>query len=230
VDALLTVKTVLEPVADLKTELPMSGLYPMIRTAIESGSLALYLLDPTDRDERLRRSYWVAADDASWLEKFTQSTGQESSAREDAREKVRGLVAMRPSLGDPATFRFQAIKYSDLVENADAVMAADPATPAVQRIALLSWWQLLSGLSHGKQWAFIASMERSQAIVDEANQSAHVRLNSSASAIALVLQQAVEVAEAALRLYGQRSKDAWAQTEDADEPNPVPYSELHASE
>jgi len=226
VDALLTVKTILEPVADGTAGLPMSGLYPIIRTAIESGSLALYLLDPNDRDERLRRTYWVAADDASWLEKFARSTGQQSSAREDARARVRELVATRPSLGHPTAFGFQPIKYSDLVENADAAMAVDPATPAVQRMALLSWWQLLSGLSHGKQWAFMASMERSEAIVDEANQSAHVRLTSSASAVALVLQQAVEVVEAALRLYGQRSKDAWAQPEDAFEPPTVSYSEL----
>lgn len=227
VDSLITVKTILEPVARGDAALPMSGLYPMLRAAIESGALAVYLLHPEERDERLRRSYWVADEDANYLDKFSRSMVRPAAARNDAQAEIRELIATRPSLGDPAAFAFRPIRHSDLVESADAVMAADPATPAaMQRMALLSWWQLLSGLSHGKQWAFVESMERSEAIVDEANESAQVRLASSVSAVALALQHAVETLEAALRLFGHRSKDAWAQVEDASEPPAVSYTEL----
>ena len=52
-------------------------------------------------------------------------------------------------------------------------------------------------------------MERSEAFVDEANESAHVKITSSAAGIAIPLQLAVEALETALRLHGHRSKKAW---------------------
>ena len=70
-------------------------------------------------------------------------------------------------------------------------------------------------------------MERSEAIVDEANESAHVRQSSSAASIAIVLPLGVETLEAALRLCGCRSKSTWAQPEDASEPPIVSHTELH---
>ncbi|MBC7594627.1 MAG: hypothetical protein H7288_11920 [Kineosporiaceae bacterium] len=93
---------------------------------------------------------------------------------------------------------------------------------------LIAWWQLLSGLSHGKQWAFVELMERSDAVADQANQSAHVKITSSAAGIALPLQLAVETLECALRLFGRRSKKTWNQPEDASEPETVSYSESQA--
>ncbi len=228
VDALMTVRTILQPVSTGDNLLPMSGLYPIIRASLESSALAIYLLESIDRDERLRRSYVVAEEDAKYLQSFAESMGNSANdARARARAEIRELIASRPTLGDPAQFRFEGVKYSELIENADAVMAADPATPGVERMTLIAWWKLLSGLSHGKQWAFVESMERSDAIIDEANESAHVRQSSSAAAVAVVFQLAVETLEAALRLYGRRSKVTWAQPEDAAEPPTITFTELH---
>jgi len=70
-------------------------------------------------------------------------------------------------------------------------------------------------------------MEPSEAIVDEANESAHVLQSSSEAAIAIVLPLGVETLEAALRLCRCPSKSAWAQPEDASEPPIVSYTELH---
>jgi len=227
VDALKAVQTILEPVIAGTGSLPMSALYPMIRAAIESASLAIYLLEPTVRDERLQRSYLVAAEDAKYLSTFAEALGRETNTvRADAQAHIRELLATRPSIEAGGPFSFERVQYSDLVENADAVMAADPATPKVVRMALIAWWKLLSGLSHGKQWAFVELMERSEAVVDEANESAHVKITSSAAGVAIPLQLAVEALEAALRLFGHRSKEAWNQPEDASEPPAVSYTEL----
>ena len=70
-------------------------------------------------------------------------------------------------------------------------------------------------------------MERSEAVVDEANEPAHVRQSSSAASIAIVLPLGVETLEAAIRLCGCRSKSTWAQWEDASEPPIVSHTELH---
>ena len=227
VDALKAVQTILEPVITGTGSLPMSALFPMIRAAIESASLAIYLLEPTGRDERLRRSYLVAAEDAKYLGTFGEALGRPTNmVRADAQAQIRQLLATRPSIEAGAPFSFDRVQYSDLVENADAAMAADPATPKVERMALIAWWKLLSGLSHGKQWAFVELMERSEAVVDEANESAHVKITSSAAGIAIPLQLAVEALEAALRLFGHRSKEAWNQPEDTSEPPAVSCTEL----
>jgi len=120
----------------------------------------------------------------------------------------------------PDDFKFKQISYSALVENADDVVAADPAVPKRERMSLIAWWKLLSGFSHGKQWAFAEAMERSEAVVDEKNQSAHLKMTSSAGAIAVALERAVESLEAALRLYGHRSMREWNQPEELKRPKP----------
>ena len=53
VDSLLPVQAILETVIAGTAILPMSGLYPVLRAAIESEALPIFLLDPDDRDERL---------------------------------------------------------------------------------------------------------------------------------------------------------------------------------
>jgi hypothetical protein len=228
-DALRSVQTILESVIDGTGMLPMSALYPVLRAAIESAALAIYLLEPAGRDERLRRSYLVAADDSKYNGTFAASIGNlNNTVRADALAHIRDLIVSRPSIeANRGLVTFTPVKYSDLVENADAVMAADPATSQVSRMSLIAWWRLLSGLSHGKQWAFVASLERSNAVVDEANQSANVRMTSSAAAVAIALQRGVEALEQTLRLYGQRSNAGWAQPEDASEPPIVTHTELN---
>jgi hypothetical protein len=227
-DALLAVQTILEPVISGEGALPMSALYPVMRAAIESASLAIYMLEPRLRDERLRRSFLVAAEDAKYHGSFADAMGKTNNGAmtAEAKAEIRLLIATRPTMGAPEEFQFDAVTYSGLVENAEAVIAADPAVPARDRMSLLAWWKLLSGFSHGKQWAFAEAMERSEAIVDEENQSAHLKMTSSAGAIAVCLERAVETLETALRLYGQRSKADWNQPEDALEPPTVPFSKL----
>ena len=226
-DALNTAQIILAPVEDGTGGLPMTGLYPVLRAAIESAALAIYLLEPTDRDERLRRSYQVAAEDAKYQGTFATNTGNAGNTTyADTKAKIRELITTRPSIEANGPFVFRDVKYSALVENADAVMAADPALVSSRTVSLIAWWQLLSGLSHGKSWSLMAILERSAAIEDADNETAHVLMTSSAAGIALILRVAVEVLETALRLFGQRSKATWNQPEDASEPPTVSHRAL----
>lgn len=222
IDSLQTVQLILET-----NTIPMLGLYPLLRAAIESASLAVYMLAPTERDERLRRTYRVADDDARWQGRYGVEVGRPGAQaqRDKIRAEIRELVRERGTLGDADTFPFPSLSYSGVVTTASEVIAADPAVRRHSDTSLLSWWQLLSGLSHGKQWAAITALERSGAVVDEADASASVVLTTSPAAIAVILERAIATLEAALRLYGQRSKADWAQPEDASEPHAVPYVE-----
>ena len=92
-------------------------------------------------------------------------------------------------------------------------------------MSLLALWQLLSGLSHAKQWAMIEVLERSEAVVNEDDASAHVRLTTSPAVVAVFLERALQAIECALRLWGRRSHVWAAESEDAFEPASVPYVE-----
>lgn len=224
-DALKTVQAILET-----NSVPMTALYPLLRAAIENAALAIYLLAPADRDTRLMHSYQVADDDAKWRSVFATEIGSQdaSATRTSASAEILRLAKSRPSLGPPDSIKLRAPSYSRMVALADAAITADPAVLGASRMSLLAWWQLMSGMSHGKQWALIMALERSEAIVDADDESAHVKMTSSTIVVALGLQRATETLETALRLYGRRSKATWAEPEDAAEPRSVTPAQLRA--
>ncbi|HEY8913506.1 hypothetical protein [Lacisediminihabitans sp.] len=70
VDALVTAQTVLE-----QNVLPMTAMYPIMRAAMENAALAIYLLAPSERDQRPRHTYLVADDDAQLRCTFSKPMG-----------------------------------------------------------------------------------------------------------------------------------------------------------
>lgn len=223
VDALQTLKFV----AIENGVMPMTALYPILRAVVESAALAIYLLAPASRDERLRRSYLVAADDARLRSVYEGERGSTSALEklDEVRGEIRELLGERGTLGDPTAFRFARVEYSHLVSKASDVLNADPAVRIESEMTLLALWQLLSGLSHAKQWAMIEVLERSEAVVNEDDASAHVRLTTSPAVVAVFLERALQAIECALRLWGRRSHAWTAESEDAFEPAAVPYVE-----
>jgi hypothetical protein len=237
-DAVCAIRALLET-----EKLPMTALYPLLRSAIENAALAIYLLEPESRDDRLRRSYRVAEDDAKGSSNFRDLMADddgserhvepESSAtnsRDITRGEILRLIESRSSLGDPDAYRSEPLRYPDVVKVADSAMGEDKALDTSGGVSLFSWWQLLSGLRHGKQRAMLPILNRSDAIVDVADKSAEVKLTSSAVVITLVFQRATETLETALRLCGCRPKDTWNLPEDASEPDPERFSPMHPNE
>lgn len=221
VDALQTLKFV----AIENGVIPMTALYPLLRAVVESAALAIFLLSPRSRDERLRRSYCVAADDARLRSIFEKQHANAGAAKklDGVRAEIRELLAERGTLGDPAAFQFVRVEYSDLVAKAGVVLDADPVVRVESEMTLLALWQLLSGLSHAKQWAMINVLERSEAVVNDDNASAYVRLTTSPAVVAVFLERGLQAIECALRFWGRRSHAWTAEPEDALEPVSVPY-------
>ncbi|WP_426625347.1 hypothetical protein ACPPVW_04565 [Leifsonia sp. McL0607] len=209
-DALLTARMILEA-----GTLPITALYPVFRAAIENASLGIYLLSPDARDERLVRAYGIAADEAHKQFEFQKSLGQDwTESRDQLLAEIRDLVRARGTLGDAEAFRPTGSSHTRIVTSADRVISSDPALPHNDRMPLVAVWQLLSGMSHAKQWALVTALHRTEAIVNEADQTAQVRMTSGTELVALVLLRAVEALEVALRLHGKRSKTWTALPED----------------
>jgi hypothetical protein len=213
--SLVTAQTVLE-----SGSLPMTGLYPLFRTALESSSLAIYLLGPKMRDDRLGRVFQVAAEESRHRRNYQIQFGNPNaqSTHEETIAELRTLAALRPSLGTLDRFLDRGASNSAIVIWAGEVIAARLSTTTESRVPFLGLWQLLSGLSHAKQWAMIQSLHRSGAVVDAATNRAVVEMRSDDSTIAFVMVQAVEALEVALGLYGERAGSTHAQPEDRAEP------------
>lgn len=231
-DHLLTAKTLLEPLHTGQGALPMVGMYPLLRAAIESASLAIYLLAPAERDERLRRAYQVVDDDAEMQTKFAlgfatpedaSRRAQVRTERDETRRELQRLAMTRPSMGP---LILSPVRYTSVVNTADEAISADSLVRARQRQSLLAWWQIFSGLSHAKQWAFLAASERSEAVLDHVEETARVLMTAAAPVVALGLNRAVEALEVALRIFGQRAHNWTAQPEDAAEPPTIPWTLL----
>jgi hypothetical protein len=214
--SLSTVRVVLEA-----GTMPMTGLYPLLRAAIESSSLAIYLLDPGSRDERLERFYRVAAEESRHRKNYQDAMGSSDAILEHANSiaELRALTALRPSLVIPENHWKKGPSNSDIVTAAGGVIATHPSTLRTTRMPLLAQWQVLSGLSHAKMWALLTVLRRSNAVFQGTTGNATVEMRSNDATIAFFLTQAVEALQVALRLYGQRSTAQFAQPEDAREPH-----------
>ena len=144
VDGLLTVQSLIE---DAET-VPMTALYPVIRASIENASLALSMIEPVDRDERLLASYRAMADDAKRRRQFGASTGASDAQQQndDAMEDIDALLAARPNLAGHSARSLSLPAYTDLVSAADGRLAADPAHDRPHRWTLAALWRLAKWL------------------------------------------------------------------------------------
>lgn len=200
---------------------PMTALYPVLRVAIENAALALHLLNPEERDTRLLRSFQAWADDASKQKQFRIAAGVEEAEAEGLRQKelaaIDALLRARTGLDSYSAAEFKLPTYTDLVARADSYLADDPAHQSEARYTHAALWRLLSGLSHGRAWAMVEVLERSDPIVNGAAGSAWLRTTSSVAGLVVILRSALDLIESTLRLYGRRSKAAWALPADAEE-------------
>ena len=220
VDGLLAVQSIIEGAADGRNDLPMTALYPILRSIIENASLALYLIEAEDRDERLLRSFRSMADDATRARQYRESRGiaEAQAIYERDIEHIDALIAARPMLSALPARRLPLPKYTDSVKDADAFLLADPALDRTSGFKLIAFWQLLSGLSHGRAWAMVEALERSNAVVDPATRTGTVTMTTSVAAVAAIMQGGLELVESVVRLYGRRSTADHALPADADEP------------
>jgi hypothetical protein len=215
-DALKTVRLLLD--RDERV-VPMTGLYPVLRAAVENASLAVYLLTPEHRDDRLRRVFREAAGEVKLQQMFALEIGATDTGAKRKRwdQKLAAMTAARPSLG-LIPEKLSAAQTSAIVRAADAAVRSDPASKSWEHtMPLLAIWQLLSGLSHGKYRAMMTALARSDAIVSPDDDIAHVRMTTRSGMLAMTLLRAVGTLETATRVYGVRARRWSRRAEDAEE-------------
>lgn len=92
-DALMTARLILLDPNSGGLRVPLVGQYPVLRTSLESASLAIWLLAPDSRDERVRRSLRARMDeihhDDHLVVVLTEAEPEDTKAQRAKKEKQR---------------------------------------------------------------------------------------------------------------------------------------------
>lgn len=160
-----------------------SAPFTLLRAALENASVAVYLLAPTSRPERVERrlrllwAEWVDAENAR------EAMGQGDPARHEKRRQKVMAVGRAARLSESAMGRLTARPeaYAKIVGGAGREAFGESAG----RLAVVAW-MLNSGIAHGRGWAGLAVSE-TEVIETTHTGLATMRMTGSQSTI---LQQA----------------------------------------
>ncbi len=200
VDHLHAVKTL---IADARVVHP-HATYTLLRSAMENAATAMWLLEPPPRPERLRRRLKLAHHEAwesSQVRKVLPTdapVGKRSpQERMDAVRDLARSLHLDPS---DVSGRFS---YESVVRS-----AGEASKLGADLSALL--WRLCSGFAHGRYWASLSFLERTE--IARAGESGvlDVRLSSDVDQVLTVAQAPFLFTSTALRLYDQRRQSPFS--------------------
>lgn len=158
VDHLQTARHIIDRDGTGNFTLPMNGLFPVLRSALESASLAIWLLQPEDHRERIRRS--VAArwdemlhDDRAVLAMTEAEPGDGPAERsfkaKGRRENSKQIRARKSELREIATKAgLSDENYVKGLPGYGAIVGAASSTLHFSAPMLRGMWHLISGLTH----------------------------------------------------------------------------------
>ncbi len=219
VDALRTTRALLD--TEGQVTFPLMGLYPLFRAALENAALAVYLLAPESRDDRLERAFREIAGDVRLREKFAahfEDPDVGAGKRDRWHQILADMLEGRPTVGPASVQQLKPATITSIVQEADAVVQTDAASERhTYSMPLLALWQVQSGLSHGRHWATMQAHARSKPVVEADGSVSSLTFTARSSLVSVSLVRALDVLETALRLYGQRSTWWSARPEDAAE-------------
>lgn len=125
--------------------------FTLLRAAIENAAVAVWLLEPAARSERVLRRLRLQW--ADFVDGDQASGGNADDLRKN-KERLQGLGRTRGlSADEVASIAARTVGYGSIVElagNANPYMTAE--------IALLCW-RACSGIAHAKPWAMLAILD-----------------------------------------------------------------------
>ncbi|MFI5689127.1 hypothetical protein [Streptomyces sp. NPDC051636] len=169
--------------------------YSLLRAAVEAAGEAIWLLEPSSRQERIRRCLKRAYENVSKGRQFMDLSGLQQSGRthEERIQELRDL-ATQHSL-DPngicGRWSTQAqLKYVDEV-------VLDGKEALAQNL-----WQICSGFAHGREWATLGLLERT--VHSQVGNVVQIRLSSSTEVLLNMLYMTTLLTTKAKALYDIR--------------------------
>jgi hypothetical protein len=185
--------------------LNLGAPYTLMRSAMENAAIAVWLLEPPQRPERLRRCLKLALYDA-WEEgnahKLMPSEALEGKrSAEERKSAIRALAAELGLSGFPGKgFKYEeAIRAAAKTTFENEEPSSDRLLPE-DRAALV--WRLCSAFAHGRPFASLSWLDRK--VVSSEGSSHVLWLTGGIERLMMVADCPVKFTGRALQLYEQR--------------------------
>lgn len=196
--------------------IPMVGMGPLLRAALETACVAIYLLNPEDRRTRvlraLREEYFEIKDHENVVGDLQPDGVVNREDKEEMLRRALSGLATAPS--------WHEITHNKL-SITTKITTAEPTIERLQRRgrgahAVRGYWRVFSGLTHGRQYAVMEVLDREELGYDEETGTVTARLTFSLRALVGMLRAVLDAVETALRLYGQLATQFTRKPEDSE--------------
>jgi hypothetical protein len=189
-DHLHSLRTLIQTASSLHTFAP----FTLNRAALEGTAVAVWLLAPRNRDERIRRRLVLATQNARDIDGVTVAMGGTSSIN-DRLDKIRDVAHRRPLL-DPNGIVGTPTRWQRIIRDAgdESALGSEIA---------VTCWKACTGITHNRQWASIALLDRDE--LDRVANVIDVRLTASFSNVLSVTAISVWFSTEARRLFAERA-------------------------
>lgn len=166
--------------------------FTLARAAIETASIAVWLMSPSSRKERVMRRLRLALEDAKDSDRAGAEIGSPSNLAV-ARRRLDGLAAA--AANDPGYTLKSGVNTTDIVRAADT---------QVDRTHVLTAWRVCAGFSHGRIWTTLAVLDRNEVPNEGEPDVMHLYVTNSLPKLHWVVATSWKVVDHAQELYQER--------------------------
>lgn len=195
--------------------LPYVALFSLLRSAIETSSVAIYLLEMDSRVVRAQRLLAAEYQEIRDRENSQSSLGQPPIDREAAEKLLQ--AALR---GYPAAWSWVDVTKSR-TSITTKVTAASAQVEGFKRAgrnatAIAGLWQLFSGVTHARSYAVQTVLDREEVGFDPETGVVDIHFTTGVRSLTGSLLITLDVVETAIHMYGKRAREFTNQPEDTD--------------
>lgn len=191
----------------------LNAPYTLLRAALENAATAVWLLEPSQRPERLRRRLKLGYHDAWEASKLHELLPAKAlEGKRSAQERMGEIRALAVRLGLDPNDVAGRLSYEKIIRAAakstfhDGEKSTPDRMPQEHTAALV--WRLYSGFAHGKDWASFSWLEH-QIVRTEAGVHT-LRLSGSVQRLVLVASYPLAMTSRALELYEKRRRSPYS--------------------
>jgi hypothetical protein len=167
----------------------------LARGVLESASAAVWIANPTLRDERITRALkWNVTDIKDGDKAATGAGLPVPTPLQDRLDKVENVALARGLAFKPISGGY---KSTEVVIEAEAVLAPP--------LGVLFPWRLASGFAHGRRWSMLAFADTMQKQATQDPAVSNIKMENDISRVLYLGWAAATVIQGAVRMYDQRA-------------------------
>ena len=175
------------------------GPYALIRNALDSLAVAIWLMQPESGTLRIKRLLQLHREEIQKQSFYMESMGREADANSFTKRQFDRLeeIALEAELGDWNPMK----KSNKLISATQMLKDIDESGRKSNKWRYLGFWQAASGHAHGKVWATVGGHESEVIPGTEHGTGATYRITISYVLLSSFMWNAVDMLERAFNRY-----------------------------